>query len=116
MFKFNLPIKIESEANSSEHWTRKSKRHKNQKLILWAYLQNVKPEKKLPCHIILIRCSPRKFDDDNLISGFKYVRDQIADYFIPGKRAGMADNDSRLTWEYKQEYSKVHEIKVEFIW
>ncbi len=114
-YLFRLPIEILSEANSSEHWTKKAKRHKNQKLIIWAYLHNTKPEQKLPCHIILTRLSPRKLDDDNLVSGFKYVRDQIADYFIPGKRPGFADSDNRLTWEYKQEASKLKEIQIEFI-
>jgi hypothetical protein len=46
--------------------------------------------------VTLIRVAPRKLDDDNLQSGFKALRDGIAD------RLGVKDNDPRVKWKYDQ--------------
>lgn len=115
-FEVILPIKTISEANCSEHWTKKSKRHKEQKLIVWIAFKGHSPKRDLPCHIILTRYSPRRLDFDNLVSSFKWIRDQVSDYLIPGKRPGMSDDDPRLSFEYKQEKYRSFQIKIELIY
>lgn len=96
------PIKLVSEANRSEHWSKKSKRHRIQQWHVQCALINNKAPKDLPCKITMIRQGGRVMDDDNLIYSFKWIRDQIADYLIPGKAKGQADSDPRLSWSYSQ--------------
>ena len=50
-----------------------------------------------PCTVTLTRVAPRELDDDNLIGGFKSVRDGVADWL------GLADNDPRVKWRYAQQ-------------
>lgn len=57
----------------------------------------------LPCHIRLIRLSPRRLDSDNLVMAFKAIRDCIAAILIPGKAAGRADDSPLISWSYGQE-------------
>jgi len=101
-----IPIRLVSESNSSEHWTKSSKRHKLQKLIVKSYLfREVLPP--LPCTITLTRHAPRPFDvDDNLPTSFKYVKDQISETMTNTTLAGRADSDPRMKWVYKQEKTK----------
>lgn len=54
------------------------------------------PPHPLPCVVRMTRVAPRSLDDDNLSSGFKALRDGIAD------RLGVKDNDPRVRWEYAQ--------------
>jgi len=51
-------------------------------------------------HVRMVRCSPRRLDDDNLRDALKSVRDGISDQF------GVADNHKRLAFEYDQEITK----------
>lgn len=98
-----IVLKTVSEANASEHWAKKHKRHRQQKnLVLWALYEHSVP-KKLPVHITMTRIGGKKMDEDNLISAFKYIKDAIAEYFIPGKAAGRADDSSEMGWSYYQE-------------
>lgn len=46
--------------------------------------------------ITLTRIAPGELDDDNLIGGFKAVRDGVADWL------GLNDRDKRLKWLYAQ--------------
>jgi hypothetical protein len=108
-----LPIKTISEANSSEHWTKKKKRHDIQKVHIRLWWLNEKPEIQLPCKIKLTRLSSRLLDDDNLVMAFKWIRDTIAGEIFPSKAPGHADNDARLTWEYGQQKGKEKAIKIE---
>lgn len=110
-----IPIKTVSEANCSEHWTQKHKRHKNQKLKIKLYLLHQIKNIKLPCIIKLTRVGKRKLDDDNLPPSLKYVRDAIADLIFPGLAAGQADNDKRLIWQYDQMTAKDYAIIVSFL-
>lgn len=114
LYEWRLPIITVSEANSTEHWSKKHKRHKAQKnLILLAFkIHSLKIE--LPCVIKLIRLSPRLLDDDNLLSAFKFIRDEISSQLIPGLAPGRADSDPRIKWEYNQEKSKTKGIKIQF--
>jgi hypothetical protein len=61
--------------------------------------------------IVLTRIAPRKLDTDNLASGFKAVRDGIAEWL------GIDDGDSRLDWQYRQRNGgvKVYRVEVEII-
>lgn len=86
-----LPLRIESVANRREHWTTKARRTKAHRLAALAV-----PQHPLPCVVTLIRVAPRKLDGDNLQSGFKALRDGIAD------RLGVDDADPRVTWKYDQ--------------
>jgi len=101
IFLVSLPMKLESVANLSEHWTKKSKRQNNQKKII--RLSLIKCPIKIPCKIKLTRVSPRELDEhDNLRSSMKHVIDCIADYLIPGKQAGRADGSKDIIWEFDQ--------------
>ena len=108
---WKLPIKIHNEANSTEHWTKKHKRHQEQKRQLgYAWVQKNPPAIPLPCHIILTRIAPRKLDlNDNLTMGFKWILDAISERIIPGLAIGRADGDERITVQYKHEKGQVRE-------
>jgi hypothetical protein len=90
-----LPLRIESVANKREHWSVRSRRTKAHRLAALAV-----PVHPLPCVVTLTRVAPRMLDSDNLQSGCKAIRDGIAD------RLGVADNDPRVRWEYRQTRGK----------
>ncbi|MFK3647926.1 hypothetical protein ACI2IY_05740 [Lysobacter enzymogenes] len=94
-----LPLRIVSEANKREHWRYRQRRSKACRSAAVAVPNGI----ALPCAVHLTRIAPRKLDDDNLQSGFKALRDGIAD------RLGIKDNDPRVTWSYDQERGKPHE-------
>ena len=101
-----LPLRIYSEANTREHWRIASARHKRQK----SYITSMLPDLVCPQSSVvvrLVRVAPRAYDDDNVVAAFKYIRDAVAEVINPGKRAGMADNDPRIKWEYAQEKGKI---------
>jgi hypothetical protein len=102
-YSWTIPVYTVSEANTNQHWAKKKKRTDLQKRWIWLIFKRDKPDIKLPCLIKLIRIGKRKLDDDNLPVSVKILRDKIADQIIPGKAAGQADSDSRLSWEYAQE-------------
>ncbi len=108
-----IPIRTVSEANSSEHWTKKHRRKKSQRFALEFCLYFYKKEIRLPCHITLTRIAPRSLDTgDNLPCSFKHIRDVIAELITGDTRPGLADSDDRLTWEYKQEKGKPKEYAI----
>lgn len=109
-----LPIKTISESNSTEHWSKKHKRHKKQQKAIWWQFVSTKPQISLPCTVYLIRLGKKLLDDDNLAISFKWIRDAIADNLIPGLAPGQADSDPRITWQYKQENAKSNGIKIIF--
>lgn len=61
--------------------------------------------------IVLTRVAPRKLDGDNLQSGFKAVRDGVAQWL------GVDDGDDRLDWQYRQRNggAKVYRVEIEII-
>jgi hypothetical protein len=101
-----LPLRIDSVANKREHWATKARRTKQHRLAALA----VAPH-PLPCVVTMIRVAPRKLDGDNLQSGFKALRDGIAD------RLGVDDADPRVTWKYDQVRGRAKEyaarVKIE---
>lgn len=121
-----LPIKTVSEANCSEHWSVKSKRHKQQQFFIRALFKKHGRAIPLPCIVKFIRLSPRQLDDDNLCMVFKKIRDEVSECLIPHKKQtyttkkgtvvtikGRQDSDPRITWKYQQEASKVAGIRIE---
>ncbi len=103
IYSRTIPIRIASELNCREHWTQKSKRHSIQKMAVSSFLNVDRPDIKPPCIVKLIRIAPRAFDDDNMVGGFKYVKDAIAEYIHPNLAIGRADDDKRIKWLYAQE-------------
>jgi hypothetical protein len=108
-----IPIRTVSEANCSQHWTKKHKRHKKQKGIVEYLLNTQKQDIDLPVEVILTRVAPRFLDSDNLQSSLKYIRDSVASYLIPGGTDGQADSDDRIQWRYKQEKGQPKEYLVQ---
>jgi hypothetical protein len=101
---WNLQLKVVSEANISEHWSKAHKRHKIQKRVIRYFMGDISLYKDIPVIIKLIRISPRKLDEkDNLPMSFKYVADAIADLIYPGLQPGRADDNDLMHWEYAQE-------------
>lgn len=112
-FTIEVPLRLVSEANCSEHWTTKNKRHKHQKMVVKSYLNAYMPifkdclNKRInSVKVTLSRFSPRSFDSDNLQSSLKYVRDTIAGFLTDTDVPGWADNDARITWIYDQKKTK----------
>jgi hypothetical protein len=96
MIEVELPLHVQSEANGREHWAVKAKRvklHRHTACVLV-------PLHPLPCVVTLTRIAPRILDDDNLASGFKAIRDGVAD------RLGVDDRDPRVQWRYAQRPGK----------
>lgn len=98
-FFIGVPIKP---LKTNEHWTKTSKRNKLMKLLIGHAWEDHEINAPLPCTVKLVRVSPRKFDEDNLMTTFKGIRDRVADKLIPGLAAGRADGDPRITWVYEQ--------------
>jgi len=61
----------------------------------------------LPATVVLTRVAPRKLDGDNLQSGFKAVRDGVADWL------GVDDGNGLIDWQYAQRSGKAGEYAVE---
>lgn len=102
-----VPVKLISEANTSDHWTVHMRRKHNVQKQLQLALNAKLGHRSLttPAKVVLTRIG-KKLDDDNLLGAFKSVRDKIADAIIPGKRPGRADDSPLIEWEYKQEPRK----------
>lgn len=107
---FTAPVRIESEMNRRDHWTRRRKRFKAQERAVYfafAALHRT-PDSlwTLPSVVTLTRIGPRTLDTDNLAGGFKQVRDTIADLL------GYDDGDPRVEWIYAQEKGKPKEYAI----
>ena len=122
---WEIPLKTVSEANSSEHWTVSSKRHRQQQFFVRALFHGLKDPVPVPCTVKLTRLNSRALDDDNLISSMKWIRDEVSECVFPEKRTsyvkngriitikGRADCDPRIKWEYAQEKSPRMGIRIE---
>ena len=113
-----MPIRTYNEANSTEHWTKRARRHRSQQravaLLLRPYLTWI----KLPCSIELTRFASRKLDaHDNLPMSFKFITDTVCALLTQDTRPGRADDDERiLSITYKQICPSPYGIKVLFTW
>lgn len=124
---WELPLKTVSESNISEHWTKASKRHRQQQHFIRLLFAKESKEIPLPCNVKLIRLATRFLDkDDNLPMSFKWIKDEISECLFPEKRAhyidrngwarpikGRADDSPMVTWQYDQEKSKILGIRIE---
>lgn len=102
---WEIPVKTVSEANSSEHWTKKAKRHKLQKRwVRTTYPCDMPPPDPEAIYTICItRLAPRALDDhDNLPTSLKYIADAISEQMYPGLAIGQADSAKNLKWAYYQ--------------
>jgi len=106
-------LKTAIESNSTEHWAQKAKRHKKQKNAIKKIFMVERPKINLPCKITLTRIAPRELDaHDGLAMSFKWVSDAIAEYIIPGKAAGRADDSKEIQWAFKQKKGGVREYGI----
>lgn len=102
-----------NEANSSENRFVKSERHKMQKKKIKAILLKERPPITIPCNVVLTRIAPRCLDEhDNLRMCFKWIADAIAEYLVPGKAVGRADDCKEIGWAYKQEKGGIREYAI----
>ncbi len=99
---WDIPIKLDS-PNVQMHWRKKNALNKSIQASLKFYILGYMENINLPCTIYLTRIAPRKFDYDNLVFAFKFVRDCIADYLKPGLSRGQADGSDDMEWVYEQE-------------
>lgn len=117
---WELPLKTVSEANSSEHWSVSSKRHRQQQFFVRSLFKHEATAISLPCCVKMVRVGPRYLDaEDNLPMAFKWIKDEISVCMLPEHRKfykdkknkikeikGRADDDKRIKWEYAQEKGK----------
>ena len=110
MIEVRMNMKIVSVANMRLHWAAKAKLTRDQRtrtrLSLAAVAQSFGVE-VLPVTVVLTRIAPRRLDGDNLQSGFKAVRDGVADWL------GVDDGSSLVDWQYFQRSGKAGEYAVE---
>lgn len=112
MKTITIPIRLVSEGNLRDHWTKKMRRKQEfQSTIL--YFLNPLEKPTLPCKIVLTRIAPRELDEDNLWTSMKGVIDVIADWLIPGLAPGRADGDKRLAFHCSQKKGNVREYALE---
>lgn len=108
-----IPIKTISESNASEHWTVKSKRHRQQRFLVQCCMKNEVGAITLPCHIKITRVGKRKLDFDNLTISLKWIVDAVCDLLVPGLARGRSDDDDRIKISYDQEIGKSYAVKIE---
>lgn len=123
---WQLPIRTVSESNSSEHWSVKRKRHLHQQFLVRCSCVAHIDQVEFPCEVTLTRLAPRTLDSDNLVSCFKWIRDELSECMLPeGKNTyltakgkvlvlkGRKDSDPRITWHYAQEKKNVYGIRID---
>ena len=110
MIEVRMNMKIVSVANLRMHWAVKAKLVRDQRtrtrMSLNAAAQSSGAE-MLPVTVVLTRVAPRRLDGDNLQSGFKAVRDGVADWL------GLDDGNGLIDWQYAQRSGKAGEYAVE---
>lgn len=110
-WQFNL--RTASESNSNEHHMVKAKRHKKQKDQVKKIMMVQRPKLQPPCKVTMTRIAPREMDGhDNLATSLKYITDAVAEYLVPGKAVGRADDCKAIQWQYKQKKGAVREYGV----
>ena len=93
----DVPLRLENENNSHEHWRARYDRSVRQKSIVRQLLGN-RPRPALPCVVELTPIRPRLMDGDGSDSSAKFVRDAVAEWLGCGD--GPKDP---ITWAYGQE-------------
>jgi hypothetical protein len=105
MVTLNIPLKLVSANTGQSHWSKRHKTAKVQKALVTYYLKTFDVERPayFPVHVTLTRFAPREYDNDNLQTAFKHVRDAVSEYVLQCNIPGRADGDSRIIWDYRQE-------------
>lgn len=98
MLEIRIPQLVTQSPNKPIfHWAQRHRRVKKERADVHLILSG-RARPGLPLTVTLVRQAPHAFDDDNLASSFKAVRDQVADWLgLPN------DRDPRVTWRYDQE-------------
>jgi hypothetical protein len=116
---WRLNIKIANEANSTEHWAVKAKRHKKQKMAIKRAFLTERPSIQLPLRVVMTRIASRELDvHDNLKMSMKWAIDSICEWFYPGLAPGRADGMGGIRFEFKQEKGskpKEYGLRIEMI-
>ena len=108
-----LPIRTVSEANCTEPWQKRHKRHKAQKKAIFSAIVEHKHLLRLPCCITYIRYAPKQLDrHDNLPMSMKYLNDQLCAEITSDFRPGRADDTDQITIKYDQIKSKNYGVKI----
>ena len=127
MIIWELPLKTVSEGNSSEHWLKRSRRHRQQQRFIRELFLRETRDIPVPCEITMFRIASRFLDqEDNLPMSLKWIKDQIGACLFPEKvvtykmkdgyaaqNKGHADSDPRVVWKYGQEKGKIQGIRIE---
>jgi len=90
-----VPQLVPPGPNAREHHMARHRRVKKERTAVRLMLSPHKPP-RLPVEVLLIRCAPRKLDDDNAVGSMKPCRDEVA------KWLGVDDADPRVTWRVDQ--------------
>jgi len=112
----DVPVKTVSEKNRREHWSKRDRRVRAQKEIVWVYLARaaalrlfIAATREQELAIRLVRIAPRLLDaGDNDAVALSAVRDTVAKMF--GRDDGAS---GRITWTYGQEKAKTYGVRVE---
>ncbi len=102
LFDFRSFSPLKTDQSLSCNWRVKKTYKDKLKLQIYNEWTRKKPTIVLPISVDLIRYSPRKLDDDNLIYAFKPVRDILAQLIFPGSKSGQKDNSPLISWHYAQ--------------
>ena len=108
------PARLVSEANNRDYKRMKWARAKKQRNIAALRTKSIiglpavlaQPGKITITLTRLIGKGGRVFDDDNLTSAFKAIRDGVADAL------GIDDGSKRLVWEYGQERAAEFGVRI----
>ncbi len=98
-------LRLASQSNAREHWTKTYKNKKTQHHIAALGMQGLNPIEYLgsELRVTLTRIGPRALDDDNLQGAFKFIRDAIAQCIWGGR---MGQRDDLAEWRYEQRKGK----------
>ena len=104
-------LKIVSTANLREHWTARAARNKDHRKTAWASMLSARAEAPETGKFLveLTRIYPprgKPMDSDNLSSGFKAVRDGVADWLC------MDDGSAKIKWVTSQEQSAAWGVRI----
>jgi hypothetical protein len=114
---FDLPLRTKSEANCSEPWPVRHRRHTEQKRLVGTFLNPHRGLFRLPCRVVLTRYAPHELDAfDNLPASFKYIVDAICAIITGNYVAGRADGDKRINISCGQVKSLEYGIRIEISW
>lgn len=126
---FQVPIRLESEANGSHgHWAKRSQHVREQRQSFVTMLHSIaslprirfelpkpprsyavsrwEPAPELPLVVTITRVAPRRLDDDNATRACKAIRDQLAELL------GVDDGNPAVKWVIEQRRGRPHEHAV----